>query len=305
LQDEVVFALRQGLDQAGIKTHAITSRVKTLESLAAKAERKGYTDPLADARDIVGARVVTLFLSDLPRVEELIAERFAIAERENKVENGDPATFGYMSMHYSATLHEHHSGPRYDEIKGMPFEVQVRTILMDAWAGVSHYLAYKGEASIPTALRQDFFALSGLFYVADKHFEMFFKGAMESRAEAEREVRAQPEEGGEVNLSTVLALLRRKYPNREQADPESVSEFVEEATAAGYSDLRDLERALSRADPVLDAYEEERPPHAEFGRRYADVGAARTALAIADPDYAVTKYGEDARYAKYREQLSA
>ena len=57
-------------------------------------------------------------------------------------------------------------------LHGIKFEIQCRTILQNAWASVSHRLAYKGEASIPEALRKDFHALAGLFYVADKHFEL-------------------------------------------------------------------------------------------------------------------------------------
>jgi putative GTP pyrophosphokinase len=65
-----------------------------------------------------------------------------------------------------------HSGPRYDPLKHLRFEVQVRTIVMDAGAAVSHHLDYKGGTSVPSELRKDFYALSGLFYVADQHFEV-------------------------------------------------------------------------------------------------------------------------------------
>ncbi len=56
-----------------------------------------------------------------------------------------------------------YKGPRYDTIVGMPFEIQVRTILMDAWANVSHYLAYKSDIDVPINLQRDFYALGGLF----------------------------------------------------------------------------------------------------------------------------------------------
>src|SRR5947208_10717429 len=100
-----------------------------------------------------------------------------------------------------------YKGPRYDAISGMPFEVQVRTILMDAWANVSHYLDYKGEADVPKPLRRDFYALSGLFYVADSHFEMFFKSSKDSRkqmaklaSESQSELTEQ-----DINLDSLTA----------------------------------------------------------------------------------------------------
>ncbi|MBI4489516.1 MAG: hypothetical protein HY694_10565 [Deltaproteobacteria bacterium] len=57
----------------------------------------------------------------------------------------------------------------------VPFEIQIRTIAQDAWASISHYLDYKKESDIPAQLRRDFYALSGLFYVADRHFAMLKK----------------------------------------------------------------------------------------------------------------------------------
>jgi ppGpp synthetase/RelA/SpoT-type nucleotidyltranferase len=79
----------------------------------------------------------------------------------------------YQSVHFVGRIHPSRSGPRYDSIKGQRFEIQVRTILMDAWANVSNYLDYKSDRSIPSELRRDFFALSGLFYVAEQHLEPF------------------------------------------------------------------------------------------------------------------------------------
>jgi len=54
---------------------------------------------------------------------------------------------------------------------------------MDAWATVSHYLDYKTDADVPLGLRKDFQALSGLFYLADTHFEMFYGATGRSQQE--------------------------------------------------------------------------------------------------------------------------
>jgi putative GTP pyrophosphokinase len=150
LKDEALFAIRGKAESAGHKLHSLTGRVKTLESLEEKAQRKSYGSPLDDAPDVVGVRAVALFLSDLPRLAEIVNETFEVVASEDKIEGGDdPSTFGYMSRHFEAVIHSDHTGPRYDELRGLRFEVQVRTLLMDAWANVSHYLAYKGESSIP------------------------------------------------------------------------------------------------------------------------------------------------------------
>lgn len=301
LEEEVLFTLEAALDEAAIKTHSVTARVKNLASLEDKAVRKNYGSPLDDVSDLVGARVVTLFLADLPKVRHVLEAQFEVVGTDDKIEGGDPSTFGYMSEHYVARLGSAHTGPRYNEIQGIPFEIQVRTILMDAWANVSHYLAYKGEASIPARLRRDFHALSGLFYVADQHFEMFFKGVMDSRSAGRQAI--EPSDP-DINLETVQALLQRRYKDRLSSDAESVSEFVEEVTQLGYSDLEELHQALTAGDPLVLEYEIKHPPHNEKGERFEDVGAARMALAIADPRYADTFYDGNLTFAPYRGRVS-
>ncbi|MEZ5077711.1 MAG: hypothetical protein R2725_09730 [Solirubrobacterales bacterium] len=288
---EVEFGLESAVDRGPIKIHSITSRIKSRESVADKARRREINDPLAELDDLVGVRIVVLFLSDLPRLDALIRETFSIETSEDKIAGGDPATFGYMSKHYIATLGDAHSGPRYDEVKQMAFEIQTRTVVMDAWANVSHHLDYKGASSIPEDLKKDFFALSGLFYVADQHFEIFADRASESRQRAMDVVGQEPEEAVEVNLDTVEAFLRARYPDRKHSDRGSISDFVEEVTRADYDSINALERALTGADTKFRAYEERYPPNAVgSGDRFHDVGAARIALALADRSYAKITY---------------
>jgi putative GTP pyrophosphokinase len=131
------------------------------------------------------------FLSDIDHIGQVIRDSFLVISEDNKIEGSEVSSFGYMSVHFIATMKKEHSGPRYDHIANMRFEIQVRTIAMDAWANVSHYLEYKSETDVPSDLRRDFYALSGLFYVADKHFEMFFRSRTASREQL-AEAFAQP-----------------------------------------------------------------------------------------------------------------
>ncbi len=289
LAGEVQFTLTEAIKHAEIKVHSITTRVKTAESIGDKAERKDLDDPLSQVEDIVGVRVVALFLSDLPRLHQLICDSFAIHAADDKIADSDPASFGYMSVHYLATLDTNHSGPRYDDIKGIRFEIQTRTIVMDAWANVSHYLDYKGASSIPEDLRKDFFALSGLFYVADQHFEMFADRARLSQERAERELRDEGDAAVNVNLDTMQAFLVDRYPNRRRNPRASISELVEEVVQAGYEDLAKLSEALERAADQFAEYEQTNPPavpSADGDYRFGSVGAARITLALADRRYA-------------------
>lgn len=286
LASESEFTLNQVTRKKKIKTHSVLSRVKTAESIAKKAKEKELTDPLNEIEDIVGVRVVVLFLSDLPRLDKLIHSTFNVVSSENKVTDTDPSSFGYMSVHYVVTLDDSHSGPRYDELKGMRIEIQTRTVVMDAWANVSHYLDYKGESSIPRDLRKDFYALSGLFYVADQHFEIFADRSRKSQKEAKREVDSGSTSEIEINLDTLAAFLAQRYPDRAKPGREGISELVEEITRAGYSDLGALEHDLDRVKARFEKYEKEEPPEmAEQPGRYNPVGVVRVSLQeFARPD---------------------
>lgn len=300
LCQEVVFVLTKLVDDAAIKTHSLYGRVKELDSFLEKVERKAYSDPFQQIEDLVGARVVCLFLSDLAPVASLIRSSFKVISEDNRIEGQELDQFGYMSVHFVVKLDDRYAGPRYDGLHELPAEIQIRTILMDAWATVSHYLDYKGEASVPSELRRDFFALSGLFYVADRHFELFSAEATRSRDSAETAVEEGRESSLELNLDTMLAYLQKKLPNRRHSDPSGVSELVEELRQAGYETIDAVDRQLTRASRAFAEFEKQNPPSLErlevesgvgSGHpKFSDVGVVRISLAIADPNYAQRKY---------------
>lgn len=303
LATEAAFALQESVRAADIKTHTISSRVKEKASYLEKIIRKGYEDPINQVEDLVGVRVVCLFTADLPRLRDLVYEIFDVLSEEDKVEGGPEESFGYMSVHYICRLHPDNAGPRYSGLQDIKFEVQCRTILMDAWANVSHYLAYKGEASIPGPLKRDFHALAGLFYVADKHFELFFKDAQGSQAQAAATVAAtsHPNEVP-VNRDTLQALLTSKYPERSPSDLESVSDLAQVLASAGYTNLEEVETDMDLGHVAALAFEVDHPPFGTPGRRYAPIGLARQALSIVNPTFASVSYGiqDPDRFSKYR-----
>jgi putative GTP pyrophosphokinase len=307
LLEESLFILKRALNTAGVKYHSIPSRVKSLDSLVAKAKRKAEGkdapfDPFVEIADIVGLRVVCLFLSDIRRIGEVIKDQFEVVAEDNKIEGTDVSSFGYMSVHFVAKMKKVYSGPRYEDIAGMSFEIQVRTIAMDAWATISHYLDYKSEVDVPSEMRRDFYALSGLFYVADSHFEMFFK----ERERGQAAITAELKTGKlgldqEVNLDSLRAYLLLRFPDRKHSEATSVSELVSELRDCGYEKLSQLDEAITRASEAFLAYEKARPP--QGGGRFADGGVVRIALSIYDEAFR-TKRGDSDRYEVYRKMLN-
>ncbi|TFV91948.1 hypothetical protein E4P40_04275 [Blastococcus sp. CT_GayMR20] len=298
LRQEGEFTLKHFLTQRKIKVHSVVSRLKTRESYLGKVKRQETMqgEEPKESFDLAGVRVVCLFLSDLERVGQLLRDEFDVISEDNKILGAAEDVFGYMSVHYVIRFSKSMSGPRYDGLHDLDFEVQVRTILMDAWANVSHYLDYKGEASIPSELRRDFYALSGLFYVADRQFETFSR---ESGRSAKRASSAIAEGGRdlEVNLNTVEALVRLLFSDRRRAPRNTFGVLAEELADAGYRSMAAVERDIKKGTPsALDIDEANRD---SSGRPYlTDLGMARVALRHASADYANAMTERSERRAK-------
>ncbi len=96
--------------------------------------------------DIIGIRIVCAFLQDLKQVERILNSTFTIIEIERKGADRTFCEFGYESTHVLVSIPEDlKEGLLLPE--NLIFEIQVRTILQDAWAEVEHELVYKSEFS--------------------------------------------------------------------------------------------------------------------------------------------------------------
>lgn len=308
LKAEVVQSLTTALDAAGITIHSVTGRVKTKNSFLQKLRRKSIAPH--EVRDLVGIRVVCLGLTQLETIEGIINEKFTVLKREDKSLVQDlegkkkkdaDQLFGYSSIHYDCRIREEYAGPHYDPIKKRTFEIQVRTILMDAWASVSHHLAYKGAASIPEEHKRDLFALSALFHIADRQFEAIMSASQESQNEtAIAFAAADSDAPGDlpINRDTVRALLKEDLPKRELDDLDTISMLVEEIANLGkIENVDDLRVSINRGMPSALEDEKINPPGSEEGFDadgndrvpYTAVGIVRTALDNALPGFAERK----------------
>jgi len=231
----------------------------------------------------LGFRIICLFLSDLDRVFAVLRKSFKIVEVDDKRVTKEENVFGYLSVHLIATLPRSHKGPRYDGLKLLRFEIQVRTISMHAWSIISHYLDYKTPNAVPSELKRDFNALSGLFYVADQHFEMFFKSSKISRKRASGAVHRPKETSNtEINFDTMSAYLKKQFPNRERSDAVMIGMVIEEMNKAGIKSINVLDEKLQLGANAFAAYEQKYPPYAKQGNKFLDVGVVRITLQIVD-----------------------
>ncbi|MDR2795169.1 MAG: tetratricopeptide repeat protein [Spirochaetaceae bacterium] len=130
----------------------IKGRVKSFQSFFKKYLR--YLNETANGEppiipDQIGIRIVCPFIEDTVNVETLVKNNFKIVEVERKGSSYSFKEFGYESIHFLVSLPEEIGG-KYTKASNVPFtgdivEIQIRTILQDAWAEVEHELVYKAE----------------------------------------------------------------------------------------------------------------------------------------------------------------
>ncbi len=313
-------ALEQFLEQHAIDVLSVSYRVKQFSSFRDKIQRKRYDEPFAQVPDLCGVRIITFNPSDLNRIDELIRAEFNVDEIVDQSTKLTENQFGYRSNHYVVTLKPEWLGaPNYRGLGDLRVEIQVRTILMHAWANLSHRLSYKSADQAPLELRRRIFQLSALFEMADEEFDRLAtqKRALQQALVDEARIdnrgfdMAQP-----LNADSLQAYLDYRFPDRGRsswATAELLSEMTDvgltlEDVDAGFRLTRDrlAEQELENMAAVR-AHDDRNEPGE--GRWY-QVGVVRHILDVTNDAYWETRRTQMPDYIasliqKYRDGAAA
>ena len=121
--------------------------------------------------DLLGLRIVCPFLEDLSRVETCLRENFEILETVRKAADHSFREFGYDSVHLLARLDQELPQAHLPHTRRV-VEIQLRTILQDAWAEVEHELVYKSSLAGPNeSVRRKLAALNATLTLSDLTFQ--------------------------------------------------------------------------------------------------------------------------------------
>ncbi len=149
-------------------------RIKSFDSFYEKLLRRSRDLEDGDTleiTDLLGIRVVCPFVEDIARAEEILREAYPVTEVERKGSELATTEFGYSSVHLLTAL----PGDICDSFhlnSEWVCEVQLRTILQDAWAEVEHELVYKAELTpLDGKLRRKLAALNANLTLSDIIFQ--------------------------------------------------------------------------------------------------------------------------------------
>lgn len=157
------------------------ARIKSFSSyyrklIRQKSEEAALSDSLVCLTDMIGIRVICTFLEDISVVLEQLKEIFDIREIERKGADLNFKEFGYESIHVLIAIPEDCVPVDIDDNLSLPndlvCEIQIRTILQDAWAEVEHELIYKSEFTpFDMPLRRKLASMNASLNLADIIFQ--------------------------------------------------------------------------------------------------------------------------------------
>jgi putative GTP pyrophosphokinase len=145
----LAYTLENGLPRKAVQ---VVSRTKELKNFILKLEKMGWPEfylPTEVVHDLIGARVICWFQDDCYGMLDLLRESSRIALVPDSVEDyiARPKPSGYRAVHVLGNV-------TYDQVVRtkakhhiaagkMICEIQIRTLLQDAWGELTHQMHYK------------------------------------------------------------------------------------------------------------------------------------------------------------------
>lgn len=225
----VELKLKDTLKLASMPT--FKTRVKKFESYYRKVIRVKpqslLEDSLPTLTDMLGIRVICAFLEDLATVERQIVENFKIKEIERKGAEQTFKEFGYESIHILIEIPENLIPSKEMGLVLPPdlvCEIQIRTILQNAWAEVEHELVYKSEFSpFDLPLRRKLASMNASLTLADIVFQEIrdYQNKLNSELDCRRSsfYEKADEMSNELLLPKESKIIEKQYDNIAPSSP--------------------------------------------------------------------------------------
>jgi putative GTP pyrophosphokinase len=196
------------------KVESVKGRIKDKEECISKFKQKYL--PSIDVidtnyavkefiTDLIGIRDICLYSDDVNRIRRDLKKYFHevdITDKSGQLEETEDK-FGYKSLHLQLILKKRlNNVSDYKKYTKLKFELQIRTIIQDAWSILDHKIKYK--KSIPQNLKRRINRLSALFEIADHEFLSIQKEIIQE----EIKIRNRLKKGGKIEKSKALDVFR-------------------------------------------------------------------------------------------------
>ncbi|MBN1182551.1 MAG: hypothetical protein JXB49_09715 [Bacteroidales bacterium] len=196
------------------KVESVKGRTKKYDECISKFKRKYLPDINLEESsfkiqnyltDLIGIRVICYYSEEVEEIRRNLKKYFTeteITDKSSQLEMTDNK-FGYRSLHLQLTLKNKISGiSDADKYKKIPFELQIRTVIQNAWGILDHKIKYK--KSIPLSLKRRINRLSALFEIADEEFLSIQKEI----SQEERKINYRLKKGGKIENTKALDVFR-------------------------------------------------------------------------------------------------
>lgn len=216
---------------------AVSGRVKLREECIKKFSLK-YQSTLEEENkayqikdhvtDLIGLRIVSLYETDISRIKDVLETEFEVIEITDKITamEAKEDSFGYKGLHVDLKLKEPRIGMKeYCRYADIRFEVQIRTIIQDAWSVLDHKIKYK--KSIPVSMKRRINTLAALFDLADREFFNIKSQTESIQAEAREKLEQTISSSELLDAFTFLAIIENKFKDF-KFQPHKIDGFVDE-----------------------------------------------------------------------------
>ena len=177
--------------------------------------------------DLVGLRVICIYESDISKAAEIIKKNLNVYEITDKTSALEihENQFGYKGLHLDTGLDKDRKNlPEYSKFSDIRFEIQVRSIVQDAWSEVDHRLKYKKR--VPKNLKRRINRLAALFELADQEFEAIRDNTIHLEAEGQKDTKGKNLDHALTPFNFGPAIM--KFFDGFVFDPLKVDGFVDE-----------------------------------------------------------------------------
>ncbi|GAB3651180.1 (p)ppGpp synthetase [Echinicola sediminis] len=221
------------------KVEMVKGRTKSYEECISKFNRKYLPFIVSTGSDLIisnyltdliGIRAVCFYAEEVYEIRRSLRKYFKeleITDKSSQLEKTEDK-FGYKSLHLQLVLKHGLKGiDEADKYRDLQIELQVRTVIQDAWSILDHKIKYK--KSIPQTLKRRINRLSALFEIADEEFSNIQKGILQE----EHKINKRLKRGGQIETLKTLDVFRflfvalKYFPNYDFVEYK-VDGFVQE-----------------------------------------------------------------------------